>query len=151
MGLSPYTAPGVYNLLPGTELLDGVYYPMGGWAGISKALQDIALSTGNVTIQTNTNVRRINTDSSGQRIASLTVSSRGGEKEETIACETVVCNRDVPAAYELIQSSNAQTANYVQQTADRLDGLEYSCGVIAYYWCVLVPPRPLVLYSQALT
>jgi phytoene desaturase (3,4-didehydrolycopene-forming) len=31
VGLSPYSAPGVYSLLAGTELTDGVWYPRGGF------------------------------------------------------------------------------------------------------------------------
>ncbi len=31
VGLSPYTAPAVFGLLAGTELTDGVWYPLGGF------------------------------------------------------------------------------------------------------------------------
>lgn len=31
VGLSPYTAPGVFSLLAATELVDGVHYPVGGF------------------------------------------------------------------------------------------------------------------------
>ena len=31
IGLSPYNAPSVYSLLPGGELTEGVWYPVGGF------------------------------------------------------------------------------------------------------------------------
>ena len=31
VGLSPYTAPGVFSLLAAAELVDGVHYPVGGF------------------------------------------------------------------------------------------------------------------------
>ena len=34
VGLSPYSAPGVYSLLAGTELTDGVWYPRGGFGKV---------------------------------------------------------------------------------------------------------------------
>jgi phytoene dehydrogenase-like protein len=32
--LSPYDAPGVFSLLVGTELIDGVHYPLGGFGKV---------------------------------------------------------------------------------------------------------------------
>lgn len=34
VGLSPYTAPAVFSLLAGTELTDGVWYPLGGFGKV---------------------------------------------------------------------------------------------------------------------
>ena len=34
VGLTPYTAPAVFSLLAGTELTDGVWYPMGGFGQV---------------------------------------------------------------------------------------------------------------------
>ena len=34
VGLSPATAPGVFSLLAGTELTDGVFYPVGGFGKV---------------------------------------------------------------------------------------------------------------------
>lgn len=34
VGLSPYTAPGVFSLLAATELTDGVWYPCGGFGKV---------------------------------------------------------------------------------------------------------------------
>lgn len=39
VGLSPYSAPGVYSLLAGTELTDGVWYPLGGFGKVTGASQ----------------------------------------------------------------------------------------------------------------
>lgn len=36
VGLSPSSAPGVFSLLAGTELTDGVYYPLGGFGKVSR-------------------------------------------------------------------------------------------------------------------
>lgn len=34
MGLTPYSAPAVFGLLAGTELTDGVWYPLGGFGKV---------------------------------------------------------------------------------------------------------------------
>jgi len=38
VGLTPYTAPAVFGLLAGTELTDGVWYPLGGFQTVSPSL-----------------------------------------------------------------------------------------------------------------
>lgn len=37
VGLSPYTAPGVFSLLAATELTDGVWYPIGGFGKVRRS------------------------------------------------------------------------------------------------------------------
>jgi phytoene desaturase (3,4-didehydrolycopene-forming) len=34
VGLTPYSAPAVFGLLAGTELTDGVWYPLGGFGKV---------------------------------------------------------------------------------------------------------------------
>lgn len=37
VGLSPYTAPGVFSLLAATEITDAVWYPLGGFGKVGGA------------------------------------------------------------------------------------------------------------------
>jgi len=40
VGLSPYSAPGVFALLAATELTDGVWYPIGGFDKAGRVLKN---------------------------------------------------------------------------------------------------------------
>lgn len=42
VGLSPYNAPGVFSLLPATEITDGVHYAIGGFQKVRDGLQNVA-------------------------------------------------------------------------------------------------------------
>jgi hypothetical protein len=50
VGLTPFTAPAVFGLLAGTELTDGVWYPLGGFQKVpllpAAAHVDLALAAG---------------------------------------------------------------------------------------------------------
>ena len=61
VGLSPYNAPGVFSLLAATELTDGVWYPMGGFKNVSKALQTLCDKFG-VETRLNSKVAEILTE-----------------------------------------------------------------------------------------
>ncbi len=41
VGLSPYNAPGVFSLLAATELIDGVWYPVGDFGKVGEALAQV--------------------------------------------------------------------------------------------------------------
>jgi hypothetical protein len=58
VGLSPYNAPGVFSLLAATELIDGVWYPVGGFGKVGEALAQVAQKAG-AEIHTNVTVASI--------------------------------------------------------------------------------------------
>jgi phytoene desaturase len=57
-GSNPYQAPGILNLIPALEHVDGAYFPEGGMISISKSLADLAESMG-VQFQYNSPVDEI--------------------------------------------------------------------------------------------
>lgn len=133
MGLTPYNAPGVFSLLAGTELTDGVWYPLGGFATVRDGLRRAAERCG-ARVQTQAEVTAILTDAAGRRVTGVQLAD--GER---LPADVVVCNRDLPAAYPLLEagaaeSSSSGVAEYAQQRHKELGALEYSAGVISYCW-----------------
>lgn len=155
MGLTPQTAPGVFSLLAGTELTDGVWYPLGGFGKVRDGLCRAAQQCG---VQVRTQAEVVGIDTAGSRVTGVRLAS--GER---LKANIVVCNRDLPAAYTLLGAVDsggdgqafgmaastasaaggrdgaaaavpAATAAYAQQRHDALGRLQYSAGVIAYHW-----------------
>lgn len=61
----PTSHPGVqYSLLAATELTDGVFYPIGGFGTIGRALLQICAEAG-VTVRTSSAVKEITIDREG--------------------------------------------------------------------------------------
>ena len=124
MGLTPYNSPGALCLLAGTDLTDGVWYPMGGWKGIKESLGSLAAQHG-VEIKCDTEVEEVLVEEK----KAVGVRLKGGELEKA---DVVVVNADTPYAYEkLLGHSKSEE---VSQTAEDLNAREYSCGVIAFFW-----------------
>jgi phytoene desaturase (3,4-didehydrolycopene-forming) len=136
VGLTPRSAPGVFSLLAGTELLDGVMYPVGGFGAVRDALRAAAERCG-VRVRTRAAVQTIQVGADG---AVRGVLLQGGE---ALPADVVVCNRDLPAAYSLLNASSAAAAGagadveaYGRRRGEELGGMQFSAGVIAYNWCV---------------
>lgn len=146
VGLSPYTAPAVFSLLSGTELNDGVWYPVGGFGEVRDALVDTATNLG-VEMHTNKAVRAIVTNSDSKVIG---VELEDGQK---IQSDIVLCNRDLPAAYDLLHnndggddddatvgnsssSSSMKVPKYAKNKSKKLSKMKYSAGIIEYCWCI---------------
>jgi len=130
VGLSPYTAPGVFSLLAATEVTDGVYYPVGGFQKVKEGLAAIARAAG-VTIRTGARVARIElqppASSSGEgRVRGVVL-----ESGEALAADLVVSNVDVPFTYGLLGHTQ-----YGAARQRRVTDQQYSAAVIAYNFCV---------------
>lgn len=134
VGLSPATAPAVFSLLAGTELTDSVWYPVGGFVTVRDALSKAAEACG-VAVRTAAGVAAVETDAAGA-VTGVTLEG----SEEFIPADVVVCNRDMPAAYSLLQQQRreprAATAEHAARRERALGRLKYSAGVIAYNWCI---------------
>ncbi|CAK9089577.1 4-didehydrolycopene-forming)) [Durusdinium trenchii] len=130
VGLTPYNSPGALCLLAGTDLTDGVWYPMGGWKNVKESLAGLANKHG-VKIQTDTPVDEVLV-SEGRAVG---LKLRDGRVENG---DVVVVNADTPYAYQkLLEHTPSQAeAPSVAETSEDLDGREYSCGVIAFFWAV---------------
>ncbi|OJH37350.1 phytoene desaturase family protein [Cystobacter ferrugineus] len=118
LGVSPYAAPGVFALLPFTELGVGVWFPQGGLYAIPLALEKLAREEG-VHLHYGTPVRRILTE--GKRATGVEL--EGGE---VVRADVVVCNADLPYAYEKLLDKDVTRLK-------RADKLRYtSSGYMLY-------------------
>jgi len=101
LGVSPFASPAVYGLLPFAELGVGIWFPQGGLYAIAQALERLALEEG-VRIGYGAPVERILTDAGRTRGVRL----EGGE---VVEADAVLCNADLPYAYEKLLDPRATT------------------------------------------
>jgi phytoene desaturase len=94
MGIAPQDAPGIYALLPYTELADGIWFPMGGLHAIPRALEKLARELG-VTFEYEAPVAQIET--SGARATGVRLVDG-----RVIAADVVVANADLPYVYRAL-------------------------------------------------
>jgi phytoene desaturase len=118
LGVSPFASPAVYGLLPFTELGVGVWFPKGGLYAIPQALERVAREEG-VRLHYGTPIQRILTE--GGRAVGVQLEDGRVEK-----AELVVCNADLPYAYEKLLDPAATKP-------PKLDKLRYtSSGYMLY-------------------
>jgi phytoene desaturase len=118
MGLSPYDSPATYSLMQYTELVDGLWYPMGGMYRVVEALTGIAEKLG-VRFVYNAPVEQILVEgaaATGVRLADGKVVPAG----------TVVANADLGYVYRALLPNAA--------VAGRIERKEYGCSTIMFYW-----------------
>lgn len=115
-GMSPYEALGVYAIIAYMDAIAGVYAVRGGVYAVSDALAALAVRLG-VDVRLGAEVERI--DVSGGRARGV-VTTNG----ERVAADVVVCNADLPVAYEQLLPAEARPR--------RLGRLRYSpsCVVV---------------------
>ncbi|MFP2929251.1 phytoene desaturase family protein [Pyxidicoccus sp. 3LG] len=101
LGVSPFASPAVYGLLPFTELGVGIWFPKGGLYAIPLALERLAREEG-VRFHYGTSVERILTD--GGRTTGVRL--EGGK---VVEADAVLCNADLPYAYEKLLDPKATT------------------------------------------
>lgn len=139
VGLTPYNSPGVFSLLPGTEIIDGVYYPVGGFQTIRDAIRDAVERLG-VDIRTNTEVDAIyvkhDEDHGGMSVSSIAILNG----EECMDVDILVSNRDVAASYNIIREESRDMLRsvnkYAFEKATQIESYDYSCGIISFQWCL---------------
>ncbi|KAL2653442.1 hypothetical protein R1flu_021570 [Riccia fluitans] len=122
VGLTPYNAPGVFSLLAATEITDGVWYPVGGFAEVRDGLAKAAQKVG-VKITTNATVKRI--DHANGQVEGVTL-----HDGSFIKADIVVANADLPHVYKSLLGS------YGRKQASNLLQSKYSASVIAFQWAM---------------
>src|SRR5829696_2789373 len=99
LGLSPFTAPAVYALLPYTELAeDGLHYPYGGMYELIQAIGRLAIELG-VKINLNSPVEEVATSENRARGVRVNGLEAGAD--------AVLVNADLPYAYRKLLPSSA--------------------------------------------
>ena len=94
MGIAPQDAPGIYALLPYTELADGIWFPMGGLHAIPRALEKLARELG-VTFEYAAPVEHIETR--GDRATGVRLVDG-----RVLQADLVVANADLPYVYRAL-------------------------------------------------
>lgn len=110
LGISPHQAPGIYSLLPYTELAEGIWFPKGGVYAIPLALEKLARELG-VTFEYGANVQRIVTE--GRRATGVRLAD-GSVRE----ADAVIANADLPYVYrELLPEAPFPRASKLRYTS----------------------------------
>jgi phytoene desaturase len=123
LGLSPFEAPATYSLLQYTELVGGVWYPIGGLYRVIESLAAIARASG-VRFVYSAPVRQIRV--AGGRAVGVTLDD-GNEMD----ADVVIANADLPYVYQSLLSE-AEPRDRAE--ARRLERLKYTSSAIMFYW-----------------
>ncbi len=118
MGLSPFESPATYSFLQYTELVDGVWFPMGGMYHVIEVLTGITEKLG-VRFLYNAPVERILVGE--QRAAGVALADC-----QRLQADIVVANADLGYVYRHLLPKD--------EMADRIDRKEYGCSTVMFYW-----------------
>jgi len=124
LGMSPYDCPSLFTILPIIEYEYGVWHPIGGCAGLVRAMAGLAGSVG-VDIRLGAPVERITFD--GRRADGVVI---GGERT---AHDAVVVNADATWALKNLVPAELRTgpAKGVRDAA--IERKRYSCSTVMLY------------------
>lgn len=120
MGMSPFDAPGTYSLLQYTELVEGIWYPKGGFHRVVAALVDIGKRRG-VHYRLNTPISQIKLSDDGQKATGVVL-----ESGEELTADCVICNADLIYAYSKLLPESSYSRSLAKRDA--------SCSSISFYW-----------------
>ena len=120
VGLSPYQAPAIFSLLQYSEMVNGVWFPMGGMYRIIEALTDIAKKSG-VRFVYNSPVGKINVN--GYKATGVTLSNG-----QVISADIILPNADLPYVYRELLPKN--------KTSKRLERKKLTCSTLMFFWGV---------------
>jgi phytoene desaturase (3,4-didehydrolycopene-forming) len=122
MGMSPFECPGTFSLLQYTELMEGIWYPEGGFHRVVAALEDFSTRHG-AKYLLSTDVSRITTSESKRTVTGIELQSG-----EHIPADIVICNADLVHAY----NSLLEPTSYAKNVAKR----PQSCSSVSFYWAL---------------
>lgn len=120
LGLSPFEAPSTYSLLQYTELIDGVWYPIGGMYRIIESMVSIAEKCGARFLYRQP-VKQL--DIRDDRVAAVIM-----EDGSRVEADLIIANADLPYVYRELLPDHLP--------AERLDRKSYTCSALMFYWGV---------------
>ena len=120
MGLSPFEAPSTYSLLQFTELVDGVWFPIGGMYRIIQSMVSIAEKFG-VRFLYKRPVKRL--EISGKKVRAVIM-----EDGTQMEADLIIANADLPYVFSELLPDNHR--------AKRLERKKFTCSAIMFYWGV---------------
>ena len=122
LGMSPFTAPATYNLLQGTEFLEGVWYPRGGFHQLITSLEKIAKEKFKVTFRLNCPIRRISIGKDGKTVDGVILNDGS-----LLKADLVISNVDTIFTYEHLLPST----RYGRRLGNHSN---LTCSSISFYW-----------------
>lgn len=120
VGVSPYSSPSIYNLIPTVSQFNGLYYIKGGMYSYIKALKNLILDLGG-NIYTSSPVNEILFDDKNNAIGVKI-------KENNFFSDLVVCSSDY--SYSI---NNLIKNKSIKRTLKPIDNYEYSCSTYILY------------------
>lgn len=120
VGLSPFSAPATFSLLPYTEVAHGVWYPRGGMYAVVDGLMALAKEAG-VAFGFGEPVAKIDTAANRARGVTLADGAR-------LRADIVLANADLPYVYRQLLEPDRDAAALWRK--------EFSCSVISFFWGV---------------
>src|SRR5512143_3888910 len=120
MGMSPFEAPATFSMMPYTELVHGIWYPIGGMYRIAEVLVDIAREAG-VEFIFDAEVQRI-------EVADDRVTGVVCKNNQHYTADIVIANADLPYVYQALLPED--------RSADELEHKSFSCSTISFFWGV---------------
>ncbi|USS90518.1 phytoene desaturase family protein [Fructilactobacillus carniphilus] len=123
IGISPFSGPSIYNIIPMIELLYGVWYIDGGMYQYALALQRRFTELGG-TIKLNQPVEAIETNRS--QVTGIKVAG------QTLASDAVVVNADYPYAVEHLLDQSAQRLERISEKEVN-QKMQYSMSCLLLY------------------
>ncbi len=116
-GSNPYQAPGILNIIPSLEHLDGAYFPHGGMYNITKSLVELAERKG----------VKFHYDSPVEQIRAERGSATGiVVGNDIIEADVVISNMDVYHAYHKLLPGHKPPTRILNQ--------ERSSSALVFYW-----------------
>lgn len=114
LGSSPRLAPSMYSLMSHLDLVDGVFYPLGGFGRVVDSVAGLARGQG-VELRTGVAVTRIVVGADG---VATGVEVRAGKKTETLAADVVVSTADLHHT-ETVLIDRPELRTYPQEYWDK--------------------------------
>ncbi|KAF3902952.1 hypothetical protein ABW20_dc0101302 [Dactylellina cionopaga] len=120
MGMSPYASPGIYSLLQYTELVEGIWYPRGGFHKVIEAIVNIGQKLG-VEYQLNSPVSSILLSEDEKRAVGVVLQSG-----RHMRADIVLVNADLVYTYNHLLPETSYSKRLAKRPA--------SCSSISFYW-----------------
>ncbi|KAK6533317.1 hypothetical protein TWF694_002268 [Orbilia ellipsospora] len=120
MGMSPYTAPALYSLLQYTELVEGIWYPQGGFHKVVEAIVNIGKKLG-VEYQLNSPVQSILLSEDEKQAVGVVLQSG-----RHLQADVVLVNADLVYTYNNLLPETSYSKKLAKRPA--------SCSSISLYW-----------------
>ena len=121
IGVSPFTGPSFYSMIPMIQLLYGIWFIKGGMYTMATAMERLFNELGGEIFYGST-VQEISID------AGRTTGIKVGDRK--IDADYVVCNADFPYAMKNLVKSPRAKGKFTDR---KIDGMKYSCSAFLLY------------------